>query len=948
MKFIVDCECGAKLRARSEDAGRRGICPYCGQSVSLIPPDEEVIVAEVVAEDPQRYAQPVREYLDPPIQATIAQSPFAEAKSQPVSRKIESDHAASETPPASKEMESPPASAASETPTGDSPSEQPTDDRPPWLERALNNLLSPRSLRWMFVIGGGLMTLGLIIWLVSLGVFEDPRLVAGILTGGSFAVYGIGMALSLRNRKSMVGQAVTFLGCVLLPLNLWYYHAQGLITLDGPLWIAAAGCCLVYIVTVVVLRDPVFLYAVQAGVTLTALLLLGNLGLIADGPALCFLFLALAAISIHAERLFALRGDELKGFGLPVFWCGHLQLGAALIVLLIVQPLGWLGGVDQQIGQWPWANNFLTQHPFIVAAIWLGAAYLYGYSDLVVRKIGVYVFGAAFCLLMGEITLAVAADVLMEWRLVLLSVSALGLAGVFYLLGKTNDFANRFLPPAVLLLSVPPLIIGIILHVRATTLSGLLEYDTGWEFLVAMLVSAACARICAGLFSRTHFTSSSIFLFLSAGGLLAAYAGLLRVIGITGWNEQAPLLMLAPIGYIIAAAVERGRWNEQPLGWIAHLSAAFILLGTLLAAMLNLGYRLDEFDFELFHGGMTNLLFAATFALGFVFYEAAAYIRRRSVNVAFAAICGAAALWQLLVFFQAPLEILGPLLALLGLATVFGARFWGLERSTRFDAMGNEMTVIVGPGRIAHLVGHGLLLTAWVVAWLANVAAYMQAADAVIWMPIVSLFLCVAVAVIADFAASGFVWRHLHAVAAAVLALTGAFLIYLQLDLNPWQVLEYTSVIIGVIVLVASFIAILFEDDDEPSDNVTVGLLVGSLCSAGPFLISVLYYRYVQGEIFLPDEFGLVTTGVAMLVIGIVLQARWPVAVGGVAVVSYAAMLLISLFYLPQLTMGVYLAIGGGLLFGSAVLLSVFRERLIAMPGRFARREGAFQWLRWR
>jgi len=37
-------------------------------------------------------------------------------------------------------------------------------------------------------------------------------------------------------------------------------------------------CCLIYAATVYVLRDPLFMYAVEGGVTLTLLLLLANLG----------------------------------------------------------------------------------------------------------------------------------------------------------------------------------------------------------------------------------------------------------------------------------------------------------------------------------------------------------------------------------------------------------------------------------------------------------------------------------------------------------------------------------------------------------------------------------------------------------------------------------------------------------------------------------------------
>ena len=37
----------------------------------------------------------------------------------------------------------------------------------------------------------------------------------------------------------MAGKALAFLACLVMPLNLWYYHSHDLITIDGHLWIAA-------------------------------------------------------------------------------------------------------------------------------------------------------------------------------------------------------------------------------------------------------------------------------------------------------------------------------------------------------------------------------------------------------------------------------------------------------------------------------------------------------------------------------------------------------------------------------------------------------------------------------------------------------------------------------------------------------------------------------------
>jgi hypothetical protein len=49
-----------------------------------------------------------------------------------------------------------------------------------------------------------------------------------------------------------------------------------------------------------------------------------------------------------------------------------------------------------------------------------------------------------------------------------------------------------------------------------------------------------------------------------------------------------------------------------------------------------------------------------------------------------------------------------------------------------------------------------------------------------------------------------------------------------------------------------------------------------------------------------------------------------------------------------QLAVGVYLTIGGAVIFGAGVLLSIYRDRLLALPEQVRRREGVFRVLSWR
>jgi len=150
---------------------------------------------------------------------------------------------------------------------------------PPTLsQKILQTLLDPRSIQWMLMIGGGLSVLGLLIYLVSIGLFDNPIYAATALGLGSIALLASGWGVVIRTHYRTAGQALTFLACVILPLNLWFYDAQGLLLVENNLWLAGLACCTLYVATVYVLRDPMFLYAVEAGITLTVMLFLGHRG----------------------------------------------------------------------------------------------------------------------------------------------------------------------------------------------------------------------------------------------------------------------------------------------------------------------------------------------------------------------------------------------------------------------------------------------------------------------------------------------------------------------------------------------------------------------------------------------------------------------------------------------------------------------------------------------
>ena len=147
------------------------------------------------------------------------------------------------------------------------PTAEPAVSRTSFIEQ----ILSPQSLQWMMLSGGGLLVIGFVVWLWSAGVFEHPLAICGAVGAVTIGLLSGGVAMVRFTRYQLAGRGIALLGSIALPLNLWLYDAQGLVTLEqgGHLWIPAALFCLIYAAVARVLRDSTFVYALVGGVVLT-------------------------------------------------------------------------------------------------------------------------------------------------------------------------------------------------------------------------------------------------------------------------------------------------------------------------------------------------------------------------------------------------------------------------------------------------------------------------------------------------------------------------------------------------------------------------------------------------------------------------------------------------------------------------------------------------------
>ena len=811
----------------------------------------------------------------------------------------------------------------------------------------------------MLVLGGSLCVLGLIVWLTSLGIFQNKFVLAAALGAGTLTTLGAGWFVTLKTRFRMAGQALTFLACVVAPLNLWFSHAQGLITLDNGLWVGGVVCCLLYIATVYVLRDPAFMYAVEVGVTLTVVLLLGQLQLADNTSYLCLTLLGLGFISIHAERAFAPEAGEFtrRRFGMPLFWAGHAQLAAAFVILLATQLAGWLIEPVATLTAYPWletsaqhvtgwGRGLLPQSYLLATGLWLAGTYLYLYSDLVVRRIGVHTYLAACCLLMAEVTL-VGQNLQSEALIAVLAATALAVNLSTKLFGSAGEKIRRAVPRLGLALSVLPICMGIVMHLRATSAiftQWHWHYDATWHFAAAMLVVAVANRLSAYLCRRTDPKASALYFFFSAAALLVAAAAGLRLYGWILWTEQAPVLMLIPIAYLIAARLWRGHSPERPLGWVAHAATAVILVHVVGAGLEIINSAVHPVQEQ-----TTNLLLGLVFTEAAVFYSLAALFHRRSVHVYLATAAACGALWQLLGYEGVAGAYHTMLYASLGVLFLAVARILGLVQTDVYNALGVKHQESTGRGQVAFQSGNAILS-------IALLAAIMQGlmrlpgldrsnAD---WLHVWSLLLTTGAGAIGFVLVPRGDWRRAYA--AMTIALAGVAFLTLNLLslLTPWQKLEIFATVVGVLLIALSYIGRFRESAAQHDDLVTFGLWLGSILATAPLLIAVIYHRTAGSGISLIDELALLTIAVLMVLTGFIWQVKSTTLHGGAALVAYLLLVLVSLGWQQQWAIGVNLAIGGGLVFACGIALSIYREKLLEIPERLAQREGVFKIINWR
>jgi hypothetical protein len=810
----------------------------------------------------------------------------------------------------------------------------------------LEILLDPRSIQWLLASGGALLVLGLVIWLAAAGLFENKLFVAALLGVGNAGLLAAGWAVLHFTRFRTAGRALTLLACLLMPLNLWFYDAQGLIVLQhgGHLWIPALVICVLYAASARLLRDPMLVYVLVGGVALTGLLILADRGLdrFWEIQAPATLLVVLGLVCIHAERAFP-EGDgpfARARFGRAFFQAGHVALEAGLLLVLGAQVCG---GLLFNLFE-PYFEHFGYGQPEIVtttagrlAALALVLAGVYGYvwSALVARRGRGFLHAAVLTLLWAEaLVITLVAWPIPAAEVFILALALTGLTANLFLAspaGRGSAWAEAG-PALGLALSVLPVVVGVAVHFLATAdLPAPWHYDLTASYVAAMVVAAVACRVGAHLFRHERPGLTLTYFMGTAAATLAAAAGLLVVVRPgSGWEEQAPLLMLIPLAYIVAARLYRGHTPERPLTWVAHAATAVMLVSSLGATAQG---------FTLIQGQRLNLALALFFTEAAVFYALAAAFGRRGGNVYAGTAAACAALWQVLKYVHVPDEYFTLAFALVGLALLVAYR---LALPERFRA-----------GRLAVAAfqcGNALLSLAFVAAALMTVGELLaQGASKRLLVP---LLIELAVAgLLAAWLVRDKDWRRWYLAMAVTHAILTVVVLAVLGTLTPWQKVEVACVALGATMLAAGHVA-LFRETEGHGQTVSDTLTGGCLLLGVPLAVAVLYCRArgdTSGAFHALNEVGMLAAGLLLLASGYVLRIRSTTLMGAALLGLYLVSLLLYVRLPEQLqTTAVYLMIGGGVFFGAGVVLSVYRDRLLTLPERVKRREGLFRVLTWR
>ena len=220
---------------------------------------------------------------------------------------------------------------------------------------------------------------------------------------------------------------------------------------------------------------------------------------------------------------------------------------------------------------------------------------------------GVYIYLAVFALLWAEVLVIQLLPVPMTTEVVIIALAA-DRAGGQSVGPRRQAAGSKAIAPGAgadslalslqplqragvplgLALSTLPVLLGIVLHLRATYVGWPLPdgqpYTVGWLYVAAMLITAVACRIGAHLYRHTHPLAVGDLYLRHRRGHAGRRRRAALGLGIKTWDNLGPVLMVIPILYAIAARLYRGHSLENPLVWAGQAATAVMLVAVLAAS----------------------------------------------------------------------------------------------------------------------------------------------------------------------------------------------------------------------------------------------------------------------------------------------------------------------------------------------------------------------------
>ncbi|HBE66811.1 MAG TPA: hypothetical protein DDW52_01550 [Planctomycetaceae bacterium] len=862
---------------------------------------------------------------------------------------------------------------------------------PPVLASAIPNapsllerILDPQSLQWLMGIGGAMIVAGLIL-LLAINDFFTPVVTAVSLGFANLAVLAAGFYCLKFTQQRLAGQALTLLSSLVMPLNLWYYNANGLITIDGHLWIPAVVICGIYAAAAILLEDKLFVYIFSAGVTMTGLLIIAD---IPPSPAKFWeirlpatFLIALGLASIHAERAFnATKGAfSRKEFGFAFFTSGHLQLLSGLGLILGAHVAGdWL-----YEGYFSGLYDALdaTPSPMCGELRWLSlllvglATYGYLYSDLVVTRKGGFLHLAAFTLLWAEVLTvqllnvqlsATAIIVVLAMTSLLVNLAQLWIsraaqgnatqdnAAQDQAGGKTTADA---LPVLGFIFGMLPFVIGAFEYARSLEFQAeLLVPYKSIDFAGAMLLTAVAFYVGLTVHRQRQIVFEFLYYLCVVACVFIASSSALASIGVQALAYQAPFMIAVPVVYYAAITwLVPKNLRHTSLTWVAQAVTVCILSVSVVASVPSL----------LGQGVTNHWIWALVFIEGAVFYALAAW-KDRPAFLAVSLVSAILAGIQILDFYASPPGGYFIALAVIGL-TLLGAQrvFDALRRQTgSIPFESRETQSLTGLNLVLFNCGNAVTTIAAVCSVIyglferANVMASGSVSSVPASFTILSIVMAFLVA-----AAAGISRRPAYRVWYSIVAIAqigiGLLALYHLVELTGWQKVEIFAIVAGAVMLVLGHLGWYREQRElsqSPAGTVSnqlrgefVGncLAFGAVFVSAPLAIATWLHRMNQDFVVL-DEFGFLFVSVLLLASGVVLKIRATTLVGATMSLTYLATFAVLVPWGQVDTVATSILFGGGVIFGTGLVLAFYRERLLHLPDRIRAREGIFRVLDWR